>query len=170
MDAAWLIEQLGLTRLPVESTYYVSTYRSDARMPDGSHAGTAIIGLVATDPLSRALFHRVARDEMWHFYGGDPIRLILLHPDGGDRDVVLGSDLAAGHVPQALVPAGTWQAAESAGDWSLFGCTVVPGFSGEHFESGYVEDLLASHPGRADDIRRLGVPRQEPPSMPPGFI
>ena len=42
--------------------------------------------------------------------------------------VRLGADLAAGERPQAVVPAGAWQAAESLGDWTLVGCTVAPGF------------------------------------------
>jgi predicted cupin superfamily sugar epimerase len=46
----------------------------------------------------------------------------------------LGPDLAAGEVPQAIVPARAWQAAESSGDWTLVGCTVAPGFEFAKFE------------------------------------
>ena len=46
----------------------------------------------------------------------------------------LGADLAAGERPQAIVPAGAWQSAESLGDWTLVGCTVAPGFRFEGFE------------------------------------
>ena len=46
----------------------------------------------------------------------------------------LGPDLAAGERPQAVVPAGAWQSAESLGDWTLVGCTVAPGFRFEGFE------------------------------------
>ena len=42
--------------------------------------------------------------------------------------MTLGNDLAAGERPQAIVPAGHWQAAETLGDWTLVGCTVAPGF------------------------------------------
>ena len=48
--------------------------------------------------------------------------------------MTLGPDLAAGERPQAIVPAGAWQAAESLGDWTLVGCTVAPGFEFERFE------------------------------------
>jgi predicted cupin superfamily sugar epimerase len=37
-------------------------------------------------------------------------------------------------VPQAVVPAHAWQAAESTGDWTLAGCTVAPGFDFAKFE------------------------------------
>ena len=46
----------------------------------------------------------------------------------------LGPDLATGERPQAIVPAGWWQAAETTGDWTLVGCTVSPGFRFEGFE------------------------------------
>jgi predicted cupin superfamily sugar epimerase len=54
--------------------------------------------------------------------------------DSGTRTVRLGADLAAGEVPQAIVPAQAWQSAESAGDWTLVGCTVAPGFDFATFE------------------------------------
>jgi predicted cupin superfamily sugar epimerase len=169
-EVGWLFDHFGLTALPVESTYYVNTYRSAARTPDGRHAGTAMIGLFCAEPASRSLFHRLPHDEIWHFYGGDALRLVLLHPDGQDEEVVLGPDLRAGHSVQHVVPAGTWQAGETKGRWSLFGCTLAPGFSGELFESGYAEALSATYPARAGEIARLGVPPDEPASLPPGFI
>ena len=44
------------------------------------------------------------------------------------------ADLAAGEVPQTIVPARAWQAAESIGGWTLVGCTVAPGFDFAKFE------------------------------------
>jgi hypothetical protein len=41
---------------------------------------------------------------------------------------MLGSAVAQGERPQALVPAGAWQSARSRGDWTLAGCTVAPAF------------------------------------------
>jgi predicted cupin superfamily sugar epimerase len=37
-------------------------------------------------------------------------------------------------VAHAVVPAGTWQAAESLGAWTLVGCTVAPAFDFQGFE------------------------------------
>ena len=166
----WLMEHFGMTTLPVESTYFVNTYRSEARTTEGAHAGTAMIGLYSADPVSHSLFHRLQHDEVWHFYGGDPLRLILLNPDGSSEDVILSADLAAGHRVQYVVPAGVWQAGETTGAWSLFGCTMAPGFSGEIFESGYAHELIAAYPDRRDDIARLGVPPEAPNSLPHGFV
>jgi len=157
--------------LPVEGTYVARTYRSSAETPAGGPAGTAIVGLYCDDPPSRSLFHRLDFDEVWHFYGGDPIRLVLLYPGGGDEEVILGSDVLAGQHVQHVIPAGVWQAGElvPGGEWSLFGCTMAPGFTGTCFEGGTVGSLLASHPGREADIRRLGVPDDHDTTMPAGY-
>ena len=166
-----LVEHYGMTPLPVEATYFVSTWRSDADLPGGGPVGTAMIGLYAADPPSRSLFHRLTFDETWHFYGGDPIRLVLLHPDGRSEDVVMGADVLAGQRVQYVVPAGVWQAGEllSGGRWALFGCTLAPGFTGTCFEGGRMGELLGSHPDRVDDIRRLGLADGHETAMPDGF-
>jgi len=169
--AAALVEHFGMEPLPVEGTYFVSSYRSSTVTAAGIPAGTAIVGLYCADPPSRSLFHRLDFDELWHFYGGDPIRLVLLHPDGGSGEVILGSDVLAGQHVQYVIAAGVWQAGELApgGEWALFGCTVAPGFTGACFEGGSVGALLAAYPGREDDIRRLGIPDGHDTSMPAGF-
>jgi len=167
-----LIDHYGMTTLPVEGTYFVSTYRSAADTADDSGpVGTAMIGLYAADPPSRSLFHRLTHDEVWHFYGGDPIRLVLLHPDGASDDVTLGSDPLAGQHVQYVIPAGAWQAGELApgGIYALFGCTMAPGFTSAGFEAGSRSALIASHPDRRTDIERLGVRDDEPVTMPDGF-
>ena len=93
---AELIEQYGLEPLPVEGTLFVSTYRSTDDTPSGGPVGTTMIEMYAHEPSSHSLFHRLPTDEIWHFYGGDPIRLILLHPDGRSADVWLGPDVGTG--------------------------------------------------------------------------
>jgi predicted cupin superfamily sugar epimerase len=168
VDVAWLVEHFGMELLPVESTYFVRTYTSRATAADGSAAGSAIIGLFAREPRSRSLFHTVDCDEMWHFYGGDPFRLVLLHPDGTSDEVVLGPDLAAGHRVQHLVPSGSWQAGElvDGGEWALFGCTVTPEFRPDAFHGAHADELLATHPDRRVDIEQLSVPTGLPRSLP----
>lgn len=168
MDVAWLVSRFGLELLPVESTYFARTYTSTVRTADGSAAGSAIIGLLAREPLSRSLFHTVACDEMWHFYAGDPFRLVLLHPDGSHESVVMGPDLVGGQQVQHLVHAGVWQAAElvEGGEWALFGCTVTPEFTDADFRGGHADELLDTHPDCHDDIARLSVPTGRPRLLP----
>jgi predicted cupin superfamily sugar epimerase len=168
VDVAWLVDHFGMELLPIESTYFVRTYTSTARAANGSAAGSAIIGLFSREPRSRSLFHTVDCDEMWHFYGGDPFRLVLLKGDGSSEEVVMGPDLAAGQRAQHLVPAGVWQAGElmEGGEWALFGCTVTPEFTADAFRGGRAEELLATHPDRRVDIERLSVPDDLPRSLP----
>jgi predicted cupin superfamily sugar epimerase len=82
----------------------------------------------------RSHWHRIDIAELWHFYAGAPLLLRRYDGTGPTQSIRLGNDLAAGEHPQALIPIGTWQAAESLGDWTLVGCTVAPGFRFEGWE------------------------------------
>jgi predicted cupin superfamily sugar epimerase len=152
-DTRAVVAHLGLLPLPTEGTFFKPTYRA----ADG--ACSAMLGLYSEEPLSHSLFHRLPVDEVWHFHGGDALRLVLLHPGGRSEDVILGPDVLAGQRVQFVVPAGTWQAGHWLGGgamgWSLFGCTVVPAFDSTMFEGGTVAELLAGWPERARDIERL---------------
>ncbi len=169
-ETAALIAHYGLVPLPAEGTLFVSTYRSPTEFPDGSPHGTAIIAMYADDPPSHSLFHRLPVDEVWHFYGGDPLRLILLHPDGSSEDVIMGSNQLAGEQVQVVIPAGTWQAGHlcPGGRHALFGCTMAPGFTGTMYEGGERTVLLPLYPDRAADIQRLGCEPHDA-RMPDGF-
>ena len=168
-EVAHLIAHYRLTPLPVEGTLFASTYRSQADASDGAPVATAMIGLYCTEPRSTSSFHRLPHDEIWHFYSGDPLRLVLLHPDGSSEDVLLGSDFAAGHHVQFVVPALTWQAGGVAagGAYSLFGCTMAPGFTSAGFEGAETRNLLELYPTRAADILEFAVHGET--VMPKGF-
>ena len=97
----------------------------------GRPASTAILFLLARG--ERSHWHRIDAVEIWHYYGGAPLKLEIV--DGSKEEIFrLGADIHAGEVPQVTVPARAWQAAESLGDWTLTGCTVAPGFSFDGFE------------------------------------
>ena len=166
-----LIDHYRFERLPVEGTLFVSSYRSAERYPGGQHISTAMIGIHCDDPRSVSAFHKLSGDEVWHFYGGDPLRLVLLYPDGTSRDVVMGTDPLKGQVVQFTIPAGVWQAGHmlEGGRYSLFGCTMAPGFIGKMFQGGSRTVLLAAYPDRAADIELLGCD-EENSHMPNAFI
>lgn len=161
-----LIEHYKFQPLPSEGTLFISTYRSATEFENGKPHGTAMIGMYCDEPRSLSLFHRLTADEVWHFYGGDPLRLVLLYPDGSSKDVILGSD----SLVQFVIPAGVWQAGHmvEGGVYSLFGCTVAPGFTGDMFEGGTQQQLLELYPDRIEDIRTLGINTNEI-HMPKGF-
>jgi len=129
-SAADIIARLALKPHP-EGGHYRETFRDTRLDANGRALSTAIYFLLARG--ERSHWHRIDAVEIWHYYAGSALTLQIAH--GGDqRSVRLGPDLAAGEVPQALVPAQAWQAAESTGDWTLVGCTVAPGFDFAAFE------------------------------------
>jgi predicted cupin superfamily sugar epimerase len=129
-SAKEIIETLGLQPHP-EGGHYRETFR-DGRSVEGRAASTAIYFLLAEGEVSR--WHRVDAAEIWHHYGGAPLRLSVAELGHASQDVILGTGLAEGERPQAVVPAGAWQSARSLGAWTLVGCTVAPGFEFAGFE------------------------------------
>jgi hypothetical protein len=124
-----MIRALDLAPHP-EGGHYRETFR-DPRQIDGRAASTAILFLLARG--ERSHWHRIDAVEIWHYYAGAPLNLSVV--DGVKAEIFrLGADVQADEVPQVTVPARAWQAAVSAGDWTLCGWTVAPGFSFEGFE------------------------------------
>ena len=128
--AAEIIARLELKPHP-EGGHYRETFRDSRSDVNGRSASTAIYFLLARG--QRSHWHRIDAAEVWHYYAGSALNLQIAD-DAGQRCVRLGPDLAAGEVPQTIVPAQAWQAAESTGDWTLVGCTVAPGFDFAKFE------------------------------------
>jgi uncharacterized protein len=129
-SAAEVIRLLDLRPHP-EGGHFRETFRDQRTDVSGRAVATAIYYLLARG--ERSHWHRVDAAEVWHFYAGAPLKLEIAAGDA--REVMmLGADLTAGERPQAIVPAGAWQAAESLGDWTLIGCTVAPGFEFAGFE------------------------------------
>ena len=122
-EADDLIRQLGLQPHP-EGGYFRETFRDGNT---GRAHSTAIYFLLKQGQASR--WHRVDAAEVWHYYRGAPLELKI-----GKTLVRLGPGIAAGEMPQAVVPPGAWQAARSLGDYTLVGCTVAPGFEFSKFE------------------------------------
>lgn len=130
MDPQDIIRILGMQPHP-EGGWYKETFRDPAGAGRGH--STAIYYLLQAG--ERSHWHRV-RDaaEVWHYHAGDPLRL-RISLDGVELDtVMLGPDILKGERPQAIVPAGAWQAAETLGAYTLVGCTVAPGFDFAAFE------------------------------------
>ncbi|CAN5410135.1 cupin domain-containing protein [soil metagenome] len=129
-SAAEIIAQLGLAPHP-EGGHFRETFRDPGVDATGRSLSTAIYFLLAAG--ERSHWHRIDAVEIWHWHAGAP--LLLEIADAGDiRTLRLGADIAAGELPQGIVPPQAWQAARSTGDWTLVGCTVAPGFDFATFE------------------------------------
>ncbi|MHC3471155.1 cupin domain-containing protein [Streptomyces sp. 7R007] len=152
-----LIAHYGLEPLPREGGLYRQTWAGPARA-DGRPEGTAIVALLTAD--DHSALHRLPTDEIWHFYAGDPLEMLLLAPDGSTSTAVLGPDVPHGQRPQLTVPAGTWMGGRvvAGGAWTFFGCTMAPGFTFEGYEHGDAAELTARYPGEAARILRLCRP------------
>lgn len=158
-----LIEAYGLVPHP-EGGFFRETYRSGdvigasalpSRYSGSRAASTAIYYLLPEGTMSR--LHRVASDEVWHFYLGGALRLVEILSDGNVRETRLGTDIARGDEVQYVVRAGTWFGAypEEGSGYSLVGCTVAPGFDFADFELGKRDALLSRYPQAHSAIRRL---------------
>jgi hypothetical protein len=158
MTAEEIKALLKLEPHPVEGGWYRRTYTSagTAELERGVRAETtAIYYLLEEGTFSE--MHRIASDEIFHFYLGDPVEMLQLLPDGSSAVLTLGPDFEAGQRPQILVPAGVWQGERlvEGGKVALFGCTVTPGFDFADYESGSYAELAAKWPGEAERIRKL---------------
>jgi uncharacterized protein len=124
-DAAAVIAALALQPHP-EGGWYRETWR-DAAGADGRARATAIHYLL--DAGGRSHWHRVDAAELWLWHAGSALTLMQASGDAGPvTQVRLGGAVTAGEQPQALVPAGRWQAAVADAGWALVSCVVVPGF------------------------------------------
>jgi len=158
MTADEIKKLLRLEPHPVEGGFYRRTYTSPGTvgLARGMRAhGTAIYYLLEAGTFSE--MHVLESDEIFHFYLGDPVEMLQLHPDGRSTVLHLGPDLSAGHQVQVVVPAGVWQGTRLIGDGqvALLGCTVTPGFDFADYRNATYADLSARWPAQSERIRAL---------------
>jgi predicted cupin superfamily sugar epimerase len=162
--AAEIIRLLGLRPLPEEGGYYREIYRSEellspGSLPDRFGAGRAVATSIyyLITPEAFSALHRLASDEVFHFYLGDPVEMLRLRPSGAGDLLLMGCDLATGQRPQVVVPRKTWQGCRLAagGEYALMGCSVAPGFDFEDYEHGDRQALLHAYPAFAEAILRM---------------
>lgn len=164
--AAQLIEYLGLEPLTIEGGLFRQTYvaaesiAADAlpqRYRGPRTFGGAIYYLLTSDPDSFSALHRLETDEIYHFYLGDPVEMLLLHPDARGERVVLGTDILGGQQVQFVVPRDVWQGSRvlAGGSFALMGTTMAPGFDLADWAEGKRDSLLRQYPEHAELIRAL---------------
>ena len=162
-DIDQLVDKLQLQPHP-EGGFFRETYRSEQNIPapwdkestsSQRSLSTAILFLITSGNFSA--FHRIRRDECWHFYNGQPLLVHQLSPDGTYSCIRLGNRSCEGQVYQHVVPAGYWFASEveTANGYALVGCTVSPGFDFADFELAERNELLQLYPNQGVLIERL---------------
>jgi uncharacterized protein len=100
--AAEIIRLLDLRPHP-EGGHFRETFRDPARDARGRAVSTLIYFLLERGEVSR--WHKVDATEVWHFYAGAPLEIIISHTGDETNAHRLGPDLFAGERPQFVVPA-----------------------------------------------------------------
>ncbi len=157
------VEKLNLISHP-EGGFYAETYRAEGIIPKKTFSkkfsgncaySTAIYFLLTGNTFSA--FHRIASDEMWHFYDGDPLSIFFFDELGNLQEKVLGMDIEKNQFPQIVIPAGLWFASrcQNPNGFTLSGCTVAPAFDFADFELAKYEELSKEYPKHTKLIREL---------------
>jgi predicted cupin superfamily sugar epimerase len=160
-----LRETLGLE--PNQTCGYV---RNSYTSPIGLAAGSLNPPFEAERPVGSALYflvtpdapvrlHRIQNDQLYHYYLGDPLELILLRPDHAVERVIIGPDIVQGQHLQFPIPGGTFHTARllGDGDWFLGGSTEWPGVIPADVEIGDPETLAAAYPDAAETIHAIAA-------------
>lgn len=164
LTAKQVQELLKLQPLHPEGGYFSEVYRSEftlsrTAVPPGYSGeralSTAIYYMLTPDTFSA--IHRLKGDEIYHFYLGDPVEILLLKPGGRAETVLLGQHIVSGMRVQQAVSAGVWQGSRlvPGGRFALLGTTMSPGFDPADFELGKRDELSARYPDSAALIALL---------------
>jgi predicted cupin superfamily sugar epimerase len=148
---------LNLAPHPCEGGWFVQSWRSEETIPHAALPARYSGERAAGTCIYYLLEHRLASDEIFHFYYGDPVQMLQLLPDGSGRTVVMGNDLAKGQHPQLIVEKNVWQGSRlvPGGQVALLGCTVSPGFDYADYETGQRDALVRSYGQFAELITML---------------
>lgn len=155
------IKQLGLIKHP-EGGYFKEVYRSGEiirqkhlpkRYKSARNFSTSIFFLLEGKQFSS--FHKLQSDELWHFYDGSIVLIYVIDKQGNLSVNKLGNEKQCSF--QITIKKGNWFAAEieNKKSFSLFGCTVSPGFDFEDFEIGMRSNLIKNFPLQKKIITRL---------------
>lgn len=153
-----LIEKFNLAPHP-EGGYFRRTYTASQKLgavEKERSVGSAIYYYLDSDDFSA--WHRLNSDEMWHYYAGSGLTVHVISPEGELTHIRIGDPTQGeDEIPQFVVPAGHWFAAEVGCDntYGFVGCTLFPEYDEASFELADREKLSAKFPQHKDIIHRL---------------
>ena len=115
------------------------TYKSDlmiaprglpAPFEDGRPLGTALYFMVTPD--APVKLHRIKNEQLYHYYLGDPIEVLLLRENGDSELLVVGPNIVGGHMLQLYIPGNTFHTARVTGKrrWFLGPARIARRWSG----------------------------------------
>lgn len=149
----------GFVRDTYKSALEIAAGGLPAPFADRRPLGTALYFMMT--PQAPVKLHRIKNDQLYHYYIGDPIELLMLHTDGSHSFATVGPDLRSGQIVQQFIPGNTFHTARVIGEgrWFLGGSTEWPGVVvDEDVELGDADALAAKYPAVATEIRSFPVP------------
>ncbi len=143
----------GFVRVTFVSEEHIAPGGLPPPFAEGRPAGSALYFMVTPDAQVR--LHRIRNDQLYHYYLGDPIEVLMLRADGTTERVVVGPDLPSGQCVQLFIPGNAFHTARIIGQrrWFLGASTEWPGVEPVDVEIGDTEALAAKYPQAADDLR-----------------
>jgi hypothetical protein len=146
----------GFTRLTYASPQALAAGALPAPFAAARPIGSALYFMVT--PKAPVRLHRIRNDQLYHYYLGDPLELVVLRPDGSSDKLVIGPDIAAGQHVQYLIPGDTFHTARLAGRrrWFLGASTEWPGVIPADVEIGDAKALATRYPAVAHEIMTFG--------------
>lgn len=145
----------------VRETYIAKQILSAGVLPESFAAkrpvGSALYFMVT--PTAPVRLHRIRNAQLYHYYLGDPLEVLLLHGDGKSERVTVGSDLRAGQRVQLFIPGNTFHTARLIGArrWFLGASTEWPGVIPADVEIGNLDELAKQYPADAADMRAIAA-------------
>jgi predicted cupin superfamily sugar epimerase len=166
MNPQELIDHLALEPLRVEGGLYRQTFLADETIPANALPpryqrdkafSTAIYYMLTNEPVNFSAMHVLPTEEIYHFYLGDPVEMLLLYPNGEHEKIVLGHDILGGQHVQFVVPRGVWQGSYvlPGGHFALMGTTMAPGFDFQDYIGGDRAELSTRYPEEMELIEKL---------------
>ena len=158
-----VIKALNLQPATPEGGYNALTYVADLKIPGKDLPGfggeRTVSGAIyyLLEPTTFSAMHKVVGDMVYHFYLGDPVEMLLLHPNKMSETVRFGNDVTAGLRPQITIRGGTWLGSRmvQGGSFALMGVTMAPGFDPADYTLGDRKELIKRYADQADLITAL---------------
>jgi uncharacterized protein len=147
----------GFVRISFVSRQSIAAGGLPAPFAAGRPLGSALYFMVTAGAPVR--LHRIRNDQLYHYYLGDPLEVILLHMDGTAERIIVGPDLLGGQRVQLMIPGHTFHTARVIGRsrWFLGASTEWPGVMPADVEIGNVDELAWKYPAIAADLRAIAA-------------
>ena len=148
----------GYVRVTFVSKQQIAPGGLPAPFESGRPAGSALYFMLT--PEEPVKLHRIRNDQLYHYYLGDPLEILMMMTDGTTQHHIVGPDIRAGHKVQLFIPGNTFHTARVIGSrrWFLGGSTEWPGVEPADVELGKMDELAAKYPSVAEQIRTWPLP------------